>query len=531
MNVLLILACTGDAPPENQPPVVTSVTLSPASVYEGDTISSQVTWDDPEGDTVHLTYAWLVNGGLAQEGSGTVLTSDYFGAGDEVVLEVRGSDGESEGDATASEVLVVLNTEPTLDYAVLSPEDPTVADTLTVEVFGADDVDGDEVSVTIDWYVRNVLVSTGEELTSADFERNDDVYVTVTPNDGSADGDSVDSDRVTIQNSAPVITTVTISPDEVATDDTIEAWAEGEDADGDSIIVRYDWYVDGEKVNGETSTELTGVHFERDQSVYVIASGNDGVNQGEGLQSDSVLVINQAPTAPGVEISPQKVGPDNDLSCSIVEDEESTDGDDDELTYSFEWTQNGTAYSGATETDWPGDTVSSDDTVIDDVWVCYGYGSDGSLTSDPGTDAITVESVYSIGVSDLEGMPDTCSSTANKTMYNGCDGNDIGFMWTDGGTTAPTSVTIEVNHGISCSYIDYDLTLNDDTLTDTWALAYSCACDPSEAEWSTTLTSTEIADSYVVGGDNTFLIAGDSCEGITQNANWDDAYARVLVTY
>ena len=529
---LLLLACTGDAPPENQPPVVTSVSLSPAEVREGDTISSQVTWDDPEGDPVQLTYSWLVDGDVAQEGTGTVLTSDYFAAGQEVVLEVWGNDGTSDGDAAASAPLIIANTPPTVAGATILPEDPTVADTLTVEVEGLDDVDGDEVSATISWFVRNVEVATGEELTSEHFQRNDDVFVRVVPNDGTDDGEDIDSAKITIQNSPPEITSVSISPEEVGTDDTITASATGSDADGDSVIIRFDWYVDGDKVNGETSDELTGIHFDRDQVVYVIASGNDGLNQGEGLQSDDVLVVNAPPTAPGVEISPQTVGPDNDLSCAVIEDYESTDPDDDEITYSFEWTVNGTAYTGATETEWPGDSVSSDDTSVDDVWVCYGYASDGSLSSDPGTDEITVESVYSIEQSDLDGMSDTCSSVANKSMYNGCNGNDVGFTWTDGGSAAPVSVTIEVNHGISCtSGKDYELRLNGTALTDTWALAYSCACDPSEAEWSTTLTSDEISDLYVVGGDNSFEIEGDNCEGLTQNESWDDAYARVLVTY
>jgi len=532
MNVLLLLACTGEEPPKNQAPIITSVTLSPAQVYEGDTISSQVTWDDPEGEPVHLTYAWMVNGGLAQEGTGTVLTSDYFGAGDEVVLEVSGNDGNSDGDPTASDALVILNTAPTLSGATISPTEPTVDDTLTVTLEGGDDVDGDELTYTTTWYVRNAAVATGDELTSDQFKRADDIFVEVVPNDGTEDGDEVRSDKVTVQNSPPVITEVWIEPETVGTEDTITASASGVDSDGDSVIIRYDWYVDGEKVNGVTSTELEGVHFVRDQVVYVIASGNDGINQGEGLQSDDVQVVNAQPSAPIVEISPQNVGPDNDLSCAVVEDGESVDPDpEDEVTYTFEWTVNGTSYPDATETDWPGDTVTSDDTSIDDVWVCYGYGTDGSLVSEAGTDEITVESIYSIGIADLVNMGSTCSTTYQETMYNGCDGSDVGFTWTDSESAAPTSVTIEVNHGISCSYMDYTLSLNGNELTDTWALNYSCSCTPTEQEWSTTLTSTEIADYYLPGAENEFTIEGDNCEGITQNDTWDDAYARVLVAY
>ncbi|HJN75078.1 MAG TPA: hypothetical protein QGF58_14210 [Myxococcota bacterium] len=532
MILLLPMACTGDEPPGNQPPTVTSVTLSPAEVHEGDSITSQVTWDDPEGDDVRLTYSWLVNGGMIQEGAGTVLTSDAFGSGDEIVLAVWGNDGEQDGPTTVSEPLTVLNSPPYVTSVTIMPADPTSSDTLTVEVEGADDIDGDDITLAIAWYIGNSEAATGEELGADLIWRGAEVYASVTPSDGSEEGEPLDSDKLTIANSPPVITEVTIGPEGAGSNDTLSATATAEDADGDSIIMRYDWYVDGDQVGGETGTELDSAHFERDQVVYVIAAGNDGTSQGEGEKSAEITIVNGAPSAPVVEISPAEVGPDNDLSCAIADGGESVDPDDDEeITYSFEWTVDGSSYSDATETDWPGDTVSSDDTTVEDVWVCYGYGSDGSRVSDPGTDEITVVPVYTIDRSDLTGMNAHCSTTAYKSMYNGCAGNDVGFTWTDGESTAPSSVVIEVNHGIGCSTMDYTLYLNGNELTDTWALVYSCQCDPTEAEWSTTLTAAEITDYYTVGGENEFIIEGDNCEGLTQNPAWDDAYARVLVAY
>ena len=118
-------------------------------------------------------------------------------------------------------------------------------------------------------------------------------------------------------------------------------------------------------------------------------------------------------------------------------------------------------------------------------------------------------------------------------MYNGCTASDFGITWTDTGGKTPISVVIELNRGISCesgSSRSAPTTLNSvSSGSYTWTDSGSqCACDPSTAELTWTLTD---LTGFNAGGKNTFLIDGKNCEGLTQNGSRNGAYARLTVNY
>ena len=103
-----------------------------------------------------------------------------------------------------------------------------------------------------------------------------------TPNDGKTDGDFAE-DTATIQNTAPVVDSVTLSPSTVYTNDTITATAVLSDDDSSqsgSLTANYEWFVDNVSVQNGSSNTLDGVSmFNRDQSVYVEVTPNDGVEE------------------------------------------------------------------------------------------------------------------------------------------------------------------------------------------------------------------------------------------------------------
>jgi hypothetical protein len=527
---ILMLACTGTEEPKNEPPTVNSVSTTPAKVYEDTTISATAAASDPEGEDVELTFTWTVNGAEVQSGVLQTLSGANFAKGDTVVVTVTAFDGEETSAATPSADVLVLNTGPTIDGATILPERPTGGDDLSIELVGAHDDDGDEVFFSVEWWVRNALVSTDATLSADYISRNDTVYAKVTATDGEDDGNRVQSETVTVANAAPVATSVAISPTEgVGTNDTLTASGDATDADGDTVIIRLDWYVDDVWVSQGPSLDGK-LYFDRDQVVHVVATGNDSIEQGEGLASESVTIGNAAPTAPTVSIDPSEdVNSGDDLTClvpEVGEEGEATDPDDDVLDYVFTWSVNGAAWTGdTTDTTWVGDTISFADTTIYDEWTCSVVATDGTATGPSAEATVEIGDVYKIDDADLVGMTTSCSTT---TQYNGCYGNDWGFGWTDGGTATPTSVTIELNHGLSCETgYTYETYLNGTTTTETLDLIYSCSCSPTETEY--TLELTDMTD-YVVGGDNEFLIEGVDCEGLTKQTDWD-AYAKVTVNY
>ena len=59
-------------------------------------------------------------------------------------------------------------------------------------------------NLTFDWMVDGVLVSAGsDELTGADFDHDQLVSVSVTPNDGWSDGDTMTSESIEVGNALP----------------------------------------------------------------------------------------------------------------------------------------------------------------------------------------------------------------------------------------------------------------------------------------------------------------------------------------
>ena len=118
-----------------------------------------------------------------------------------------------------------------------------------------------------------------------------------TPNDGTVDGNYAEV-SVIVDNTPPVVDSVTLSPSTVYTNDTITATAVLSDNDSSqsgALTATYEWFVEGASVQSGTLNTLSGVsHFNRDDEVYVVVTPSDGVETGIQLQSSSLFVSNTA---------------------------------------------------------------------------------------------------------------------------------------------------------------------------------------------------------------------------------------------
>ena len=211
---------------------------------------------------------------------------------------------------------------------------------------------------------------------SSGYEADDVVTCTVTPNDGDEDGTAL-SDSVTIENTPPEVTAMTLSPSTVYTDDTLTVTVSSSDEDGDTVSLTYEWYVDGSLV-AETGATLDGsTYFDKDEEVYVVVTPNDGYDDGDAVASDSVIVSNTVPGAPSISIDPDEPAAGEDyLFCEI--DTDSSDDDGDSISYTIEWEVDGVAYTDATTTTESGDTVPAADVGADEEWTCTVTPNDGT---------------------------------------------------------------------------------------------------------------------------------------------------------
>lgn len=213
-------------------------------------------------------------------GSGATLslTSALAGSLETVACAVTATDSDS-GSDSGSASLTLDNRAPVATVS-LSPTSTTRTSTLTY-TGSATDADDDATTLSFAWTVDGATTaasssaSASSTLASA-FAAGDVVACTVTASDGNP-GTDTDTASVTIGNIAPVVSSVTLSPSTVATNDTLSASVVSSDADGDALSLIYDWTVDGVVVRSGSSSSLSGAsYFDRDEVVYVEVTADDG---------------------------------------------------------------------------------------------------------------------------------------------------------------------------------------------------------------------------------------------------------------
>ncbi|MCB9761364.1 MAG: hypothetical protein H6739_16095 [Alphaproteobacteria bacterium] len=516
----------------NTAPTVGTVSLTPAAPTEADTLSCQANASDLDpADSPSLSYAWTVNGsdpGITD----STLDSGHFDKGHEVRCTVTADDGADTGSGQSAPVTVV-NAAPVISSVSLTPTAPVEGDTLSCTASASDLDPADTVRLTYAWTVEGSDPGvTSRTLSSSWFSRDQEVTCTVTASDGTAI-DVETSATVTVQNSAPTLTGVTLSPDPAYEGDTLTCTPQGgADADGDGVDYSYAWRVDNADP-GPTTATLGSTYFDRDQDVNCTVTPDDGDLSGAAVTSADLTISNTPPTAPAVSMSPASPTSADDLVCDL--DTASTDADNDSISYNVYWTVDSVTHTGTTTTTTiSGDTVPASELSAGEVWQCFMEGDDGTDAGPQGSSAAVAvlpqELIYDITRGDLIDQNSTCSTTAYASVYNGCTG-DWGFTWTDTAVLPPVSVTVELNHGIMCS----SSTAKAPSLNGVSAGSFSltggtCECDPATSVVSWSLTN---ISGYQVGTTNTFTInAGSSCEGITANPSWGSGiYARVIVGY
>jgi hypothetical protein len=274
----------------NSPPSIETVTLSPDTVYEGDTFTcTPGVTTDIDGVTVFTyAYSWTVDGSPISASGGT-LESSKFDRDESVQCHVSASDGTSYGAETASNTVVVSNSPPEVVSISFSPATLYTNDVLSASVV-TDDPDGDTVTSGFAWFINGISVSaTGSTLSGlAYFDRDDEVTVTVTPDDGSLLGTAVPSDPIVVVNTPPDAPGISITPPEPVAfvDDMLcQIGTESTDADGDSVTYTLGWTKDGGSYTDATTEFLAGDTVSADEirayeSWTCTIVPNDGTDNG-----------------------------------------------------------------------------------------------------------------------------------------------------------------------------------------------------------------------------------------------------------
>ena len=269
---------------QNTPPSISSVVISPSTgvvVNSALTCSSSII-DPDETPSHHSTWSNETTGQVLLSNDTIDLSLFSVSKGDVIRCTVQAVDGDGEATSSFTEV-VIENTPPIIDSVLLSPSNVTTNELLYV-LANATDNDGDSISFDYTWYVDGVSISPqGSSLDGETwFDKGQTVFVRVVPNDGSVDGNPMDSNTVLVDNTPPTAPTIEIAPAEpVAGDDDLicSLVSPAVDADGDSISYEYAWFVDGVATSHMTDT-ITGSLTDSFENWQCVVTPNDGLVDG-----------------------------------------------------------------------------------------------------------------------------------------------------------------------------------------------------------------------------------------------------------
>lgn len=330
----------------NVAPVIADVTISPDPATTVNALVATATVTDSNGDTPILTYEWFVNSTAVQTGFDDFLQASAFDRGDEIIVTVTADDGLVISGPEPSAALIISNALPVVGSATIEPGEAWVDTTLTCVPTGWSDADADLAGYTWSWAVDGVTVTGADTdaLTGADFAHGDAVTCTATPFDGLDSGAPTTSGPITIANTAPAVSGASLDTAAPTTTTAIGVVpGQATDIDGDLVAFSVEWFVDGESV--ATGEVLDPALTSKGQTVRAVVTPTDGIDDGDSVTTDSVVVINTLPVLPSLEITPDPALT-TDLLIAVGE---ATDADGDAVQLTYRWTIDGLEVQSGSE--------------------------------------------------------------------------------------------------------------------------------------------------------------------------------------
>ena len=444
----------------NSLPSISAVAIGPTSGDVTATFScNPVGWSDADGDSAGYAYQWTVNSSTA--GTTQTISGSSLSAGDVLVCIATPDDGEAPGTPATSAPVTVSSTPPSITSVAISPASGTEATTFGCVPSGWFDLDGDLPAYTWQWTVAGVASVTTQSIDGASFNRGDILACTATPVDASSTGTPRTSVPLTVQNTAPVISGVSISPS-AGTETTTFAcvpsgWTDPDPADATPAYT-WQWTVAG--VTSVTTQNIDGASFDRGDVLGCTATPTDGLATGSPLSSGPVTVANTPPSISSVAINPSTGYGTTTFTC-VPSGWSDPDPADATPAYAWQWTVNGALSVTTQSIDGVsfdgGDTLACTATPLD-------VGSSGVPVAS-GAIAVsnTAPSISSVSISPTTGT-ETTIFTCAPSGWSDADGDPVGsytYQWAVGGVASVTTGTISgssFNKGdlLTCAATPFD---------------------------------------------------------------------------
>lgn len=368
----------------NSPPVLAGAQIDPAM---GDAATvftcTPLGFADLDGDPEQYRYQWLIRGVISTIATATLAAPDISkGAG--IQCDVTPNDGIVDGMAQRSITVTVQNALPVLSGVQIAPESPTEADTVTATLGTWSDADGDRPGYDYLWWVNGRIASTRRTLSPDSFNKDDSIYLQVTPEDGEDSGLPVLSSTITAANTLPALATVRIEPAAPTSGDTIvgipEGWNDPDPADMPDYL--FAWFVNGMAIPAASSPQLMPGSVVRGDLLRLDVTPVDSSGSGPVVSSPVVTVLNSPPTTPQITIQPATPTLTDNLTCILSTP--ATDPDGDSVTYRYGWMRNGRATTVTSS------VVAATLTSDRETWRCIVTAFDGTDSGVAGEAEVTL---------------------------------------------------------------------------------------------------------------------------------------------
>ena len=432
--------------------------------------------------------------------------------------------GSQYGQAQATvELTLEENAAPMISIVSPNSTDLYASDELIVFEAFVDDAEepAENLQIEVSSNIDGDLGVTGNASSSGEFTAGATLssgqhLVTMIVEDSYGKTDQATVDFRVYDHGPPSADGVSVSPAApITTDDlsvSVSGWA---DNDNSPEMYRYRWFLqdtDGNMV--EEANELTSIfpssRTTKGDLIQVEVTPYNEYGDGAVLLSSVVLIENAPPSQPTVSILPSSPEPNESLEC-IASDV--IDVDNDVLSYSYTWSQNGMTVATTTS------VVDASMTEDGDIWICEVIASDGQDNSLMGSSSVTVSDTVAPSEPVIDSL-DPFRNNPDVTLTGACEAgcamimycSDTTYSWTD-------SLTCDSSGSFS-----YTTTFSNGTSSSCYA---TCEDTAGNVSGNSNVVSSEIcqpSDTYELSG-----IGNSSSDAVNQWAAIPDDGTTITI--
>lgn len=321
---------SGETAIGNAPPDVNALVILPANATKLSSLSASYNFSDQDNDAESgSVIRWFKNGiGQPALENLTAVSNALFSKGDKFFFSLIPGDGAASGPNRSSPEITIKNAPPSAANLSITPANPDPTQDISASYTYQDpDTDAEQGS-RLQWFKNGIeqpLLEGSAAVDDSLTAKGERWSFKVTPKDGADFGASAQSLNVTIGNTAPIIFGLSFNSTSVRTNDDVALNGTFRDDDGDPGTVFFQWFVNNNNVendtvnisgNGAVTAVLKGTRFQRADKVNASVIASDGVAATQPSNSDTLTILNTAPTANFAEIFPGNPRTDDDLTAT-----------------------------------------------------------------------------------------------------------------------------------------------------------------------------------------------------------------------